>query len=109
MAGDDVEIIVCQLAPLLFHFSFDLLPISFHAIPIHLALLPIEDARKRKAPGHSSRKCGDQGQVSRRCQRSRNLSRPKLPSPSEWGLRRPVLSLSADEDPTRSVTAASAG
>src|SRR5262245_2842425 len=32
---DDVEIIVGELAPLLLHLPFDLLPISLHAIPVH--------------------------------------------------------------------------
>src|SRR5262245_12590438 len=34
-AGDDVEIIVGELAPLLLHLPFHLLPISLHAIPVH--------------------------------------------------------------------------
>src|SRR5262249_62028189 len=34
-AVDDVEVIVSELAPLFLYLAFDLLPISFHAIPIH--------------------------------------------------------------------------
>src|SRR6516162_669493 len=32
---DDVEVIVSELPPLLFHLAFDLFPVSFHATPIH--------------------------------------------------------------------------
>src|SRR5262245_31899368 len=32
---NDVEIVVGELAPLLLHIPFDLLPISLHAIPVH--------------------------------------------------------------------------
>jgi hypothetical protein len=39
LAGDDIEIIIGQLAPLLFHFALDLLPISFDPVPIHDLLL----------------------------------------------------------------------
>ena len=35
---DDVEVIVGELAPLLFDLAFHLLPISFNAIPVHEAL-----------------------------------------------------------------------
>src|SRR3954467_2324230 len=35
LAADDIEIVIGQLAPLLFNLAFDLFPISFHAIPIH--------------------------------------------------------------------------
>jgi hypothetical protein len=35
-AVDRVEIIVRQLAPLFLHPSLDLLPVSFHAVPIHV-------------------------------------------------------------------------
>src|SRR5262245_34867680 len=34
-AGDDVELVVGELTPLLLHLPFDLLPISLHAIPVH--------------------------------------------------------------------------
>src|SRR5215467_2228712 len=34
-AVDDVEVIVGELAPLLLDPAFDLLPVSFHAIPVH--------------------------------------------------------------------------
>src|SRR5262245_44434908 len=34
-AANDVEIVVGELAPLLLHLPFDLLPISLHAIPVH--------------------------------------------------------------------------
>ena len=35
LAGDDVEVVVGQLAPLLLDLALDLLPVSFNAIPIH--------------------------------------------------------------------------
>src|SRR5258707_9593001 len=35
LAANDIEIVIGQLAPLRFDLAFDLLPISFHAIPIH--------------------------------------------------------------------------
>src|SRR5882724_9222131 len=35
LAANEIQIVVGQLAPLLFDLAFDLLPISFHAIPIH--------------------------------------------------------------------------
>src|SRR6266567_1362150 len=38
-ALDQIEIIVGELAPLLLHFAFYLLPVSFHAIPVHRRLL----------------------------------------------------------------------
>ena len=55
-AADDVEIIVRQLSPLLLHLSFDLLPVSFHAVPVHLwhSFYIVQYADKRKAPFPSS-------------------------------------------------------
>jgi hypothetical protein len=38
MARDNVEIVVRQAAPLLLDLPFDLLPVSFNAIPIHVPL-----------------------------------------------------------------------
>src|SRR5438552_692107 len=35
LAANEIEIVIGQLAPLFFDLAFDLLPISFHAIPIH--------------------------------------------------------------------------
>jgi hypothetical protein len=35
MAADDVNIIIRELAPLLFDLAFHLFPISFDAVPIH--------------------------------------------------------------------------
>src|SRR6516225_520401 len=40
-AVDRVEIVVCELAPLFLYASLDLLPVSLHAVPIHL-LAPSE-------------------------------------------------------------------
>src|ERR1700681_3917213 len=36
LALDLIELVVRELASLLFHFSLHLLPIAFHAIPIHM-------------------------------------------------------------------------
>jgi predicted alpha/beta-hydrolase family hydrolase len=41
LAFDDIEVVVCEIAPLLLRLALELLPISFHAIPIHVALLLI--------------------------------------------------------------------
>src|SRR5262245_13043775 len=38
-AGDDVEIVVGELAPLLLDLALDLLPVPFHAVPVHVVLL----------------------------------------------------------------------
>ncbi|ESX41110.1 hypothetical protein X762_30225 [Mesorhizobium sp. LSHC426A00] len=35
VAGYAVEIIISELAPLLFDLTFELLPISFDAVPVH--------------------------------------------------------------------------
>src|SRR5689334_3935567 len=35
VAGDDVEIVVRQLTPLLLHLAFELLPVSFNTVPVH--------------------------------------------------------------------------
>src|SRR3954467_9024152 len=35
LAANEIQIVVGQLSPLFFDLAFDLLPISFHAIPIH--------------------------------------------------------------------------
>src|SRR5262245_44902867 len=40
-AGDDVKIIVGELAPLLFDFALELFPVPFYAIPIH-GLFPLD-------------------------------------------------------------------
>src|SRR6202022_4591179 len=32
---NDVQVVIRQLSPLLLHLTFNLLPISFHAIPVH--------------------------------------------------------------------------
>src|ERR1700674_297374 len=37
-ALDQIEIVVGELAPLLLRFAFYLLPVSFHAIPVHRCL-----------------------------------------------------------------------
>jgi hypothetical protein len=42
LAGDDVEIIIGQLSPLLLYLAFDLFPVSFDAIPVHGILLELE-------------------------------------------------------------------
>src|SRR6185436_11031236 len=39
LAGDHIQLVVGQLAPLLFRLALDLLPVAFDAIPIHLRLL----------------------------------------------------------------------
>jgi hypothetical protein len=33
--GDSVQIVVGEVAPLLFDLAFELLPVSFNSIPIH--------------------------------------------------------------------------
>src|SRR5262249_58549296 len=38
-AGDPIQVIVGEIAPFLFHAAFQLLPVSFNAIPIHEYLL----------------------------------------------------------------------
>ena len=35
LAGNLVQIVVCEVTPLLFDFTFGLLPVSFDSIPIH--------------------------------------------------------------------------
>ncbi len=37
-AGDDIEIVVSELSPLFLHLAFDLFPVSFNAIPVHVDL-----------------------------------------------------------------------
>src|SRR5581483_81974 len=37
LPGDDVELVVGQLAPLFLHLALELLPVPLHAIPVHLA------------------------------------------------------------------------
>ena len=39
LAGNHVEVIVGELAPLRFNLAFELLPVAFHDIPIHIHLL----------------------------------------------------------------------
>jgi hypothetical protein len=39
VAVDGRQVIVGQLAPLLFNFAFELLPIPFHTIPVHECFL----------------------------------------------------------------------
>src|SRR5262245_20619811 len=48
-AADDVEIFVGELAPLLLHLPFDLLPISLHAIPIHFERTSCSSFAKKNA------------------------------------------------------------
>jgi hypothetical protein len=38
-AVDDIEIVVCQLSPLLLYFTSRLLPIAFNTIPVHFRFL----------------------------------------------------------------------
>ena len=38
-SGNHIEIIVCEFAPSLLHGAFELHPLSFHLIPIHLLTL----------------------------------------------------------------------
>src|SRR5258708_9662690 len=44
LAGDLVELIVGQLAPLLFHFALRLLPVACDAIPVHAIPLTLVGA-----------------------------------------------------------------
>src|SRR5262249_38366319 len=39
LAFNDVEIVIGELAPLLLNLAFELVPVSFHTIPIHFLLL----------------------------------------------------------------------
>jgi len=39
LAFDQIEIVIGELAPLLLHFAFHLLPVSFNSIPVHRRLL----------------------------------------------------------------------
>src|SRR5712691_231377 len=65
-ALDQIEIIVGELAPLLLHFAFYLLPVSFHAIPVHRRLLlgrrdwtlRYRPSRQRKKAGRSRQESG---------------------------------------------------
>jgi hypothetical protein len=41
VAVDGRQVIVGQLAPLLFNFAFELLPIPFHTIPVHECFLSL--------------------------------------------------------------------
>ena len=36
LAGDDIELVVRELAPLLLDAALDLLPVAFDSIPVHL-------------------------------------------------------------------------
>jgi len=38
-SGDLVDMIIGELAPLLFHFTLELLPVAFYLIPVHFWLL----------------------------------------------------------------------
>src|SRR3954451_25157138 len=40
-ALDHVEIVVGELAPLLLSLAFELFPVAFNAVPIHVLLLPV--------------------------------------------------------------------
>src|SRR5262249_212012 len=46
LALDDVEIVVGELAPLLLGLTLELLPVSLHAIPIHLSSPPYVCSRE---------------------------------------------------------------
>src|SRR5262245_60256227 len=51
LAFDHVDIVVGELAPVLLHFAFELVPVSFHTIPVHhLLLLVIADDRMLGKP-----------------------------------------------------------
>src|SRR5690349_15104559 len=39
LAGDRVDVVVGELAPLLFYLAFKLLPVSFNRVPVHCDLL----------------------------------------------------------------------
>src|SRR5215831_19373147 len=49
LAGDFVEIIVREMAPLLLDLAFELLPVSFNAIPIHYGLLMVKVRQRLNA------------------------------------------------------------
>src|SRR5262245_41165124 len=51
LALDDVEIVVGELAPLLLGLALELLPVSLHAIPIHLPSLLVCVPEKSEMPG----------------------------------------------------------
>ena len=36
LAGDDVDVVVGELAPLLLHLARELLPVAFDAVPVHV-------------------------------------------------------------------------
>ena len=42
LAGDDVELVVGELAPLFLDAALELLPVAFDAVPVHAALLRID-------------------------------------------------------------------
>src|SRR6185369_12681382 len=47
VAGDPVQVVVGELAPLLLHFALRLLPVALDAIPVHCEFLPLWCCRQR--------------------------------------------------------------
>src|ERR1700694_5226121 len=67
LALDQIEIVVGELAPLLLRFAFYLLPVSFHAVPVHRCLLlgrrrldddSLSPSRQHTKVGRSRQKSG---------------------------------------------------
>jgi hypothetical protein len=54
---DDVEVIVGELAPLLFDLAFDLFPISLDSIPIHVRLRVLVQQRRLNGAVPAAPKC----------------------------------------------------
>src|SRR5437868_15509221 len=50
LAVDQCQIVVRQLTPLLLHFTGDLFPVAFNAIPIHGALLSGPGCERLQCP-----------------------------------------------------------
>lgn len=41
LAGDDIQLVVGELAPLLLDVALELLPVAFNSIPVHFRFLQV--------------------------------------------------------------------
>src|SRR5581483_2435420 len=59
LAGNLVQIIIREFAPLLFDFAFELLPVPLHLIPVHLRSLSGPRSGRPAIPEMCNRCAGD--------------------------------------------------
>src|SRR4026209_2728539 len=57
LAGDAVDVVVGELAPLLFHFALHLLPVAFDAIPVHACSFTVAYQQSAVIPTGSATRC----------------------------------------------------